>query len=66
MASENRSRILYILQILQTITDVKHPATIAMIQEQLKEGWGLDTHRTTVQNDIAALVEAGYPIITVQ
>ncbi|MBQ3756404.1 MAG: WYL domain-containing protein [Oscillospiraceae bacterium] len=62
MANMNRSRILYILQILQEGSDQEHPVTIVEIITQLQERWGIEAYRITVQNDIEALVEAGYPI----
>ncbi len=66
MIKESRTRILYILQILQTETDRQHPITIVEIVEQLKECWGNETYRITVQKDIEALIEAGYPIVAVR
>ena len=66
MANMNRSRILYILQILQEETDQKHPITIVEIMSQLKDRWGIETYRITVQNDIEALYEAGYPVAVIR
>ena len=56
MNLENRTRILRILQILQTETDQEHPITIVEIIGVLKER----------QQDIAAMIEAGYPVVAVR
>ena len=66
MASEKRSRILYILQILQNETDREHPITIVEMIDLFKERWGIEFYRITIQEDIAALIEAGYPITVVR
>ena len=66
MVIENRTRILYTLQILQNETDQDHPITIVEIIRLLKERWNVDAYRITVQQDIASLVEAGYPIVAVR
>ena len=44
MILETRTRILRILQILQSETDRDHPITIVEIIRELKERWGLDTY----------------------
>ncbi|MBO5543596.1 MAG: WYL domain-containing protein [Oscillospiraceae bacterium] len=66
MVIENRTRILYTLQILQNETDQEHPITIVEIIRLLKERWNVDAYRITVQQDIASLIEAGYPIVAVR
>ena len=63
---ESRARILRILELLQSQTDPEHPMTIVEIIRLLKERWGIESYRITVQNDIAALIEAGYPIAVVR
>ena len=66
MVLEPRTRILRILQILQAETDAEHPITIVEIIHKLKERWNLDAYRITVQQDIEAMVAAGYPIVVVR
>ena len=66
MNLENRTRILRILQILQSETDQDHPITIVEIIGVLKERWNLDAYRITVQQDIEAMIEAGYPVVAVR
>ena len=66
MVLEPRTRILRILQILQSETDADHPITIVEIIRELKERWNLDAYRITVQQDIEAMIAAGYPIVVVR
>ena len=66
MVLEPRTRILRILQILQAETDAEHPITIVEIIRELKDRWNLDAYRITVQQDIEAMIAAGYPIAVVR
>ena len=66
MDNDGRVRILRILELLKEQSCEEHPLTIAEITEELKERWGLEAYRITVQKDIAALIEAGYEIETVR
>ena len=66
MVLEPRTRILRILQILQAETDADHPITIVEIIRLLKERWNLEAYRITVQQDIEAMIAAGYPIVVVR
>ena len=66
MILETRTRILRILQILQTETDAEHPITIVEIGRLLKDRWNLDAYRITVQQDIEAMIAPGYPIAVVR
>ena len=63
---DSRIRLLRILKILRTETDEKHPITIVQITKILKEQWSIDPNRITTQKDIAALIDAGYPIEVVR
>ena len=62
MDTDGRVRILRILELLKEQSYLEHPLTIAEITEELKERWGLEAYRITVQKDIAALIDAGYEI----
>ena len=57
----NKSRILYLLQFLQSHSDEDHPVTTAEIRAYLNK---MDCTVTieTLRNDIAALQDAGYDI----
>ena len=66
MILETRTRILRILQLLQTETDADHPITIVEIIHLLKERWNLEAYRITVQQDIEAMIASGYPIVVVR
>lgn len=66
MENDSRIRILRILELLRTETDENHPITIVEMVKLLNERWGLDSYRITVQKDIAALIDAGYPIEVVR
>ena len=58
MESESRFRMLRILELLTKETDAEHPLTTPQIVAMLKDRWGVETYRITVQNDISALVDA--------
>ncbi len=66
MESEGRFRMLRILELLTKETDAEHPLTTPQIVAMLKDRWGVETYRITVQKDISALVDAGYEIETVR
>ena len=66
MEKDSRTRILRILEVLRTETDENHPITIVEIVKILNERWNMDSYRITVQKDIAALIDAGYPIEVVR
>ena len=66
MANDSRIRILRILEILRSESDEAHPITIVEIVKLLNERWNLDSYRITVQKDIAAMIDAGYPIEVVR
>ena len=62
MEHNGKHRLLYILRILEQETDEQHPLTLGDIAAQLQQRWNLDAYRVTIQNDIAALIDAGYGI----
>ena len=66
MANDSRIRILRILEVLRSESDESHPITIVEIVKMLNERWNLDSYRITVQKDIAAMIDAGYPIEVVR
>ena len=66
MESDGKLRLLRLLEILQTESDEQHPISIAEITEIMKQRWGLDAYRITVQKDIEALRTAGYEIETIR
>lgn len=57
-----RLRILRILRLLQSESDIDHPLSTKMITDKMKEMYGLYMHRTTLPGDLSALVAAGYDI----
>lgn len=61
---ETKSRILYLLKILEERTDEDHPLTTNQLIELLHREYGISAYRTTVSKDIAALVEYGIDIVT--
>lgn len=63
---DSRIRLLRILEVLRTETDENHPITIVQITKILKERWNIEPNRITTQKDIAALIDAGYPIEVVR
>ncbi len=65
MVNEGKLRLLRILELLRTETDEQHPLSTAQIEDILRERWGLEAYRITIQNDIAAMAAAGIDIVTV-
>ena len=66
MESDGKMRMLRILELLRNETDAEHPLTTAQIEHALRERWGLEAYRITIQKDIAALTSAGYEIETIR
>lgn len=66
MEADSRVRLLRVLQILRDETDEKHSISTSQIEAALKERYGIEAYRITVQKDIAALESAGYDIVTVR
>ena len=66
MESDGKLRLLRLLEILQTESDEQHPISIAEITAMMKERWGLDAYRITIQKDMEALRAAGYEIETIR
>ena len=66
MENDGKMRMLRILELLQKETDAEHPISTAEIERTLRERWGLEAYRITIQKDIAALIAAGYEIETIR
>ena len=66
MENDGKMRMLRILELLQKETDAEHPISTAEIEHTLRERWGLEAYRITIQKDIAALIAAGYEIETIR
>ncbi len=66
MEKNNKIRLLRLLALLQTESDEQHPLTIQDMLSMLKERWGMDSYRITIQDDIAALIGSGYEIETIR
>lgn len=65
MENDSRVRLLRILQLLQD-TDEQHPISTAQIETTLRERFGVETYRITIQKDVAALEAAGYDVVTIR
>ena len=65
MENDSRVRLLRILQLLQD-TDEQHPISTAQIDTALRERFGIETYRITIQKDVAALEAAGYDVVTIR
>ncbi len=63
--NEARVRVLRMLELLQNESDEQHPISTPDAIRLLKEKWGLEAYRITVQRDVEALVEAGYDVRTI-
>ena len=63
---ESRVRLLRMLQLLQTDSDANHPLSTPDCIRLLKERFGLEAYRITVQRDVEALVAAGYDVQTIR
>ena len=66
MESDGKMRMLRILELLRNETDERHPISTAEIERTLRDRWGLEAYRITIQKDIAALCAAGYEIETIR
>lgn len=62
---ETKPRILYLLKILDELTDEDHPLSTKQLIDKLQEDYGISAHRTTLTKDIAALQEFGVDIVTI-
>lgn len=65
MEINNKSRILYILKLLEEYTDELHPMSITDIAEYLDKQ-EIKAHRRTIMTDIESLKEFGIDIITIK
>lgn len=65
MENDSRVRLLRILQLLQD-TDEQHPISTAQIEAALRERFGIETYRITIQKDVAAFEAAGYDVVTIR
>ena len=66
MESDSKLRLLRLLELLQTESDELNPISIAQITAMMKERWGIEAYRTTIQKDVEALHAAGYEIETIR
>ena len=66
MENDGKVRLLRLLELLRTESDELHPISIAQITAAMKERWGLEAYRITIQKDVAALQAAGYEIETIR
>ena len=66
MEKEGRTRLLLVLRILRERTDEGHTLSTTELERILREEYGIDAYRITIQKDIAALNEAGYSIETIR
>lgn len=62
---ETKSRILYLMRILEQYTDEEHPLTTNQLIDKLQDDYGISAYRTTIAKDIAALKEFGIDVVTV-
>lgn len=62
---ETKSRILYLLKLLNDETDENNPLTTAQIIEKLKQ-WDIHVARKTIAADIALLLEFGIDVETIK
>ncbi|MDD5921571.1 MAG: WYL domain-containing protein [Eubacteriales bacterium] len=62
-AKQNKTRLLKLLKYFETYTDEEHKVTTKKIVD-LTRHWDTHANRKTVKDDIDALVEEGYDIVT--
>jgi predicted DNA-binding transcriptional regulator YafY len=65
LEQKNKSRILYLLKLLNEYTDEHNPLSTVEIINCLKS-FGISAHRKTVASDIALLEEFGIDVITIK
>ena len=66
MESDGKIRLLRLLELLKAESDELHPISITQITAMMKERWGIEAYRTTIQKDVEALHAAGYEIETIR
>lgn len=62
MDDMSKQRVIYLAKILYERTDDEHYLTTAQLCSILKDEYGIDTHRTTVKNDIEVLKQTGFDV----
>lgn len=62
MSSNNKSRLLYIMKYLWTMSDEEHPVTIVDIMTYL-DSLDIKTNRKTVSDDIVQFQESGFDVV---
>ena len=62
MDIDDKLRPLYLLRLLKEKTDEDHSLSTTQLCQLLKEGYGIDTFRTTIKADIELLQQAGFSI----
>lgn len=62
MDIDAKLRPLYLLQILKERTDEDNYLTTSQLCNILKQNYGMETHRTTIKNDIDVLQRAGFTV----
>lgn len=66
MQNESKLRLLYIQKILNEMTNETHPLSTVQIIEILKKCYGIESHRTTVSEDIDVLQSFGVDIVKIR
>ena len=66
MANESKLRLLYIYKILNEMTDESHPLYTVQIMDILKRNYGIESHRTTVAEDVEVLQRFGIDIVKIR
>ena len=62
MATEKKSKTLYLKKILEERTDEDHPLSTSQLIDILKTEYGISVHRQTLASDIEELMEFGLDI----
>ena len=62
MATDSRVRLLRFYQLLREESSEQHPISTPEVIRKLKEYWGIDAFRITVQKDVASMREAGVDV----
>lgn len=62
MENNTKSRLLYVLKLLEQYSDEEHPLTTADLLSMLMDKYGISTHRITLKTDIETLQSFGIDI----
>lgn len=65
MENSSKTRVLYLMDILNKYSDEENPLSTNQIVQKLQDLYGISVHRTTIPKDISILQTYGLDIISI-